>query len=482
MISRARARPAAVITGVILAAFFAGEVAAIASGVTGPFLDESIYITAGRRTLEGFGSSDYYLTWFAGSLLWPTLAGAASVIAGLEGARILAAVCVTVALVATIRAASGLFDDEVRPWVAALGAGNGAVIALAHLAVYDTLALAALGIALCAVVELWRSDHRKWLVVAAVALAVAGLAKYPMLAFGGLPLAVLLAGLRGRRAFLDLLLLGLVVVALLLIFFLQERDQLARFLDFRLEANPSFGVTRMMIGYQLVYFLGIPLVLAVAGLLRAPHRGPLGAALATSLVTPLAYHLGVGTPVGADKHVVAILLFALPPAGFAMARGWRSGRVRRPALIAGMACLAAFGVLQTYRIDGSWPDLRPSIAYLQEEVRPGDRLLVDNSWPVAEWLYEDDRIRSPFDVYDVYRVEHGQAPVSLCDFEWYVESPGGAAWPESIRRRVRECGTFKRVYTRREPDRIGFGQNLDFFAFASTVTIFHNAKYGGPRG
>ena len=41
----------------------------------GPFFDEAIYITAGQRTLEGFGYSDGYITWFAGSLLWPALAG-----------------------------------------------------------------------------------------------------------------------------------------------------------------------------------------------------------------------------------------------------------------------------------------------------------------------------------------------------------------------------------------------------------------------
>ncbi len=74
-----------------LALFFAAQAAIVLGRPTGPFLDESIYIVAGRRTLEGHAQADAYLTWFAGSLIWPILAGAANALAGLEGARLLAA-------------------------------------------------------------------------------------------------------------------------------------------------------------------------------------------------------------------------------------------------------------------------------------------------------------------------------------------------------------------------------------------------------
>ncbi|MFL7790547.1 MAG: hypothetical protein AB8I69_00280, partial [Anaerolineae bacterium] len=61
----------------------------------GPFFDEGIYITSGVRTLEGYGLSDLYLTWFGGSLLWPILAGIGYRIGGLIGARVVALLVTT---------------------------------------------------------------------------------------------------------------------------------------------------------------------------------------------------------------------------------------------------------------------------------------------------------------------------------------------------------------------------------------------------
>ena len=75
----------------------------------GPFFDEGIYITAGMRTLEGYGLSDRYMTWFGGSLLWPILAGVGYRSAGLTGARTVALLATTAGFLAFIQATKNLF-------------------------------------------------------------------------------------------------------------------------------------------------------------------------------------------------------------------------------------------------------------------------------------------------------------------------------------------------------------------------------------
>ena len=89
----------------LIAAFLAVEVAIVATVANGPTLDEGIYITSGRRALEGHGVSDGYLTWLSGSLLWPVLAGLGDDLGGVAGARLLAAVFLTIAVAAMWRAA-----------------------------------------------------------------------------------------------------------------------------------------------------------------------------------------------------------------------------------------------------------------------------------------------------------------------------------------------------------------------------------------
>ena len=105
-----------VAAAMILAAFLGLELAVILTVANGPTLDEGIYVTAGRRTLEGSGGTDGYLGWFAGSLLWPALAG--------DGRRASAASrgrawwrrsWSPIALVGVWRAAATLFGSRAGP-------------------------------------------------------------------------------------------------------------------------------------------------------------------------------------------------------------------------------------------------------------------------------------------------------------------------------------------------------------------------------
>lgn len=463
------------ITWAIAAAFLAVQVAIVMRAGNGPFLDESIYVTAGRRTIQGFGISDYYLTWFAGSLLWPVLAATADSLGGLAGARILAALCVTAAILTTAHAAGILLGARSRPWTAGVMAASGCFLSVGHLAVYDALALAAAGVGVLAVAQLHRYDRRRWALVAGGALAVATLAKYPVLPFAAPPVLGLVAGLRGRRALFDLLLMLFALTAALVLFFLPEREQLARFLEFRTGQNPGFGVTRPLVLYALAYFSAAGVLLGLAGWFVARGRRLSLAPLLTGWVMPAVFHLGTNTNVGVEKHAAFAVLFAAPLAGYGLARAWED-EARRPLLLIGMAGLTAFGLAQVQRNDRGWLDVRPSADYLVRHVRPGDLILADNAWPYAARLYAAGKIATPFAVHDAYRVLHGQDTVPLCAYDWWISSPGGEPFPAAIRRRLRRCGTFRRAYVERGVKRVGLTRDLRFVTFPSNIVIRANAR------
>src|SRR5919106_3834712 len=76
----------------IAAAFLAVQISIIWVGANGPFVDEGLYTVAGLRVLEGHGLSDGYMAWFNGSpFAWPVIAGLGHHLAGLAGARFMAA-------------------------------------------------------------------------------------------------------------------------------------------------------------------------------------------------------------------------------------------------------------------------------------------------------------------------------------------------------------------------------------------------------
>jgi 4-amino-4-deoxy-L-arabinose transferase-like glycosyltransferase len=126
---------------------------------------------------------------------------------GLAGARVAAGFLVAIGLGAAMRATKNLFGPTAAAWGFVACAVSAPVLALGHLAVYDVVAVAGLGISLMALTELARTDHRGWLLVAAGAFAVGVLGKYPT-AFMAPVLIALLFALRGRLARVDLVLMG----------------------------------------------------------------------------------------------------------------------------------------------------------------------------------------------------------------------------------------------------------------------------------
>jgi hypothetical protein len=458
----------------VLVAFLGGELAICAAQIDGPFLDEGIYVAAGLRTLQGHGISDGYLSWFSGSLLWPVLAGVGWKLWGLAGARAMAALCVTLGLVGMLKATGNLLGERVRAATALAAVTSGPVIALGHLAVYDTPAVAAAGCSFWALTEFVRRDDRAWLVGAALLYALAGLSKYPVMLFIGPPLILLTIVLRGRRARMDLCLFAFIAAAVLLIYLLAERPQLATFESFRVTDNPTFGVTRGQILYSQFYLTIVPLLLGVTGVVLLKGRRRMALALLTGVIAAPIYHLVTGNPSGDQKHVVFGLIFVLPLIGVTFTyalRRWRA-LLAVPALLG----LAAFAFVQVERIDEGWPDLRTASAVLVRDVHPGQRLLVNSSWVPAAYLYDHGKVNTPYDLYDAYRVAHLARPVDVCAFQWFVEVPGGEPWPEAIRHQMWNCGTFKRIYAA-SAEVTGLGHNFQFVTYRAPIEIWRNESF-----
>jgi hypothetical protein len=467
---RARTRAITALPWLLLGLFLAAELTVCALQLSGPFLDEGIYVAAGLRTLQGHGLSDNYLSWFSGSLAWPVIAAVGWKAAGLAGARAAAAICVTLGLAGTIKATGNLFGMRVRAATALAAVLSGPVLALGHLAVYDTLSVGATGGAFWALSEFLRRDDRAWLCGAALLYALAGLAKYPALMFAGPPLIGLLVVTRGRRARFDVPLFGFLACAVLLVYFLSDRSQLTAFEGFRTQNNPTFNVGRSQIVYSQVYLTAVPLLLAATGAMLVENRR-VALVLLTGVVGAPVYHLLTGNPSGDQKHVVFGLLFLLPLIGVTLVHALR--RWRLLVAIPALAGLAAFAAVQVVRVDEGWPDLRASAAVLTREVHPGQKLLANSSWVEAAYLYDRGRIESPYDLYDVSRVTHMTSPVNVCSFQWLVEVPGGEPWPASIRQAMARCGTFHKVYES-SATVTGLGRSLSFVTYRAPIEVWKN--------
>lgn len=439
----------------------------------GPFFDEAIYVTAGQRTLEGHGYTDGYLVWFAGSLLWPVLAAVGYKVAGLIGTRIVALILTTIAFVAVVQAAHNLFGQKASFWTALTLAISGPFLALARLGVYDIPALTGIAVSFWAVTELARKDDRKWLSLAAVAFTIGMFGKYPV-GLMLIPIVGVIFALRKEKALMDVVMFGLISSAITLAFYLPGREQLGQFLNWTLANKPKFSSTKVMIGFALLYLSGIPFLLALIGWFIARDKRILASVLLLSLTIWPAYHLLSGNPVGDSKHIVFGYLFAYPLIGLTLATMWERWR-RKAVAIAVILALAVLGFVQLDRLDHAWPDVREAASYLTSQVQPGQRLLINESWPYTMYLYTKGRIHSPWDVFDVYRITHGESEIGLCEYDWFVDVQGSYEWPESILETVQQCGDFQPVFSITSTV-VGLGTDLDFTAYPIHTTIWQNTS------
>ena len=419
----------------IVAAFLAVQACIIWFAATGPFVDESLYTVAGMRVLEGQAGADGYLTWFNGSpFVWPVIAALGHHVAGLSGARFMAAILATLTLAALAATAENLFGRSVASWSALAFGVNGLFMALAHFAVYDVLALAALAVSMWCVTRPSAPETSAWVLGAAIAFAVAVIAKYGYMLMI-VPLAGLLVSARGIKRSGPALAVflsaagGIVAGYFWLAFGSLVPASSAAYLE------QTFWRTRGHIAMLQIVFGFVPVALASAGAFVAWRRRErlliVTCLVAVSLFP--AFHLWTATFVSGQKHVVAGFLFAYLLAGLALDRLWAS-RSRATAIVV-LAVVTLWGGLQCYWQDRSWSDTRALARYLALNMQRGDRIVAESSWNYVLYLYPRGLIESPAAVIDA-NYPSPRDRRETCRVRWLVGNPDSAAM---IRDAVGRC-------------------------------------------
>jgi hypothetical protein len=442
----------------------------------GPFFDEGIFVTAGVRMLEPTAYRDGFLTWFAGSMVWPGLAALGYRAGGLIGTRVAAILLAAITLAAFGQAARNIFGQKAGFWATLALALSGPFVALSRLGVYDVPALAGIAVSFWAITELARRDHRGWLVGAVVAYVFAIFAKYPT----GLmivPLLGVLLLLRREKATTDVMIFLFLAGAIGLIFFLPAREQIGTFFNWRLQNRPVFGASVSVIGFVLLYLSAAPLILGLVGWWASKRYPAFGLLLLLSLGIWPIYHLLTGDPVGTNKHIVFGFLFAYPLVGVALSKLWGDDQprawLRKAAALVLVLGLGGLGLIQVNQSDQSWPDLRAPAGVLQSAVTPGDQLLINESWPFTMVLYTAGRIDSPWDVYDTYRITHEEDAPDLCAYDWVVDVQGSYAWPSEIRETLEQCETYHPFY-RHTSMVINLGADFNYVRYPVETVVWRN--------
>ena len=274
----------------IVAGFLAVQISLIALAANGPFVDEGLYTVAGLRVLEGNGLSDGYVRWFNGSpFVWPVMAALGHRVGGLPGARLMATILCTIALIAFFKTAETLFGQPTATWGTLALAINGLFMALAHFAVYDVAALAGLGMSMWCVTRSSSRHGSMWAVAAAIAFAAAVIAKYGTVLMV-VPLLALMLSVRGLRPGGRLLAVFISVAGIILAayFFLFFGSLVPASSAAYLEQ--TFGRSRGHIAALQLVFALVPGALASVGAYLAWRRRQRGLAV-TCLLALVAYPL-----------------------------------------------------------------------------------------------------------------------------------------------------------------------------------------------
>ena len=117
--------------------------------------------------------------------------------------------------------------------------------------------------------------------------------------------------------------------------------------------------------------------------------------------------------------------------------------------------------------------------YLASHARAGQTVLANNAWPFTQRLYEAGKIDSPWQVYDAYRLDHGELHSSVCRADWFVVAQGAATLAcSSVRRRIAACHSFRRVYRERSPV-TSIGSEFNFVTWDARVAIYRNVRRDG---
>lgn len=406
---------------------------------------------AGLRTLDGYGWSDGYLRMLPGSLLWPVLSGGAFDLWGTAGPRLIALALVVTGFVALLAATRALFGVRAASFTAAALALSAPFWVIGHVGSMEALALAAVCVAVWAIVQLARHDHRGWLLLATAMLIVAMLAHYRAVLML-IPATVLLAALRQRRAPIDIGMMWLVAGLALVVYFDVFSTQIVDALSPEKIIGLSDGMTtfesRNATRMVVLIWGGLPLLAACVTWKRNLLLRPV---IAAFIIAP-AICVGVwllsaragATLVHLDLALGTILVY--PAVGLALAQiDWdRAWFVGLGAVALGLTLLSA---QQTNAFDQGWPNTSTPVAALVGALQPGDQVLSNERWPYALALYDANRIDEPDDVLDESLLFDLDTVFDVCSFSWFVDSEAFDPWSALVMTGIGACGTFEPMVT-----------------------------------
>jgi 4-amino-4-deoxy-L-arabinose transferase-like glycosyltransferase len=387
------------------------------------FYDEAVNVTLGQEVLAGDFSQNA-TTWTFGSYLYPLTAGAAKAIGGETGLRLWSAVLNIIALVALFAATRRVFGARAALWAGLLFGLAGSSISLGQMAVYDTLSMPLLALALLSLVYAAYADSDRatgaYLLAAGVLYSLSALSKYIALFYFPALLIVGLALFLARGRALRPLLLLFVPIALILGAYLALNYEALLYMLTNSGTLLRVDSARAEIATTILTETGPLLLAAVIGawLLRssASASAPAGsrmrwllalliaALLAAAFAAPL-YQFIARNVQSLWKHLVFTSLFLAPLAGYGLdqlaQRAREPGRRTLALRLGYMALLVVIigsfvnsGLDRNWGLQHSWPNVSGAIAYLRDvEWNADTRVLAEQS-AVYEYYFDlgpDDR-------------------------------------------------------------------------------------------
>ena len=407
-------------TWLVVVGFSLLEIILILFPLNGPSLDESLYIEGGVYLLNGGDIyQSGYISLFNGSpFIWPIFAGFGFELGGTVGADLMALGFAILTLLMVAQATANLFGKTAAMWTAIMLSLNAHFVHLGHYAAYDIPSLAFMSISFWSITQYRKDTRRTWVFVAAVAIALATLTKYPF----GIMLPILLMlllivsekNVRLSNTLLFLFVSGVIISAYMLYFF---QSLIPSSLAAYNVGSPGYLVVFI---FQFS-FIVVPLSFAIVGYRIAQEQqfGHLPKVLLGALFVWPLIHILANKDVSAQKHVVTGYLFAYPLVGLAMERLWKSQRrVFMSALLVG---LVVWGGIKLFVIDHHWIDIRPAAIYLAQHVAPKDRIF---NFDDSRWLavhLQDEGLRDVEMIYE-HELDTPIATSDLCEYQWIVNS------------------------------------------------------------
>ena len=169
-------------------------------------------------------------------------------------------------------------------------------------------------------------------------------------------------------------------------------------------------------------------------------------------------------------------MFGYPLIGAMFAVIWlRPGSwrwLRRGVVIVALLVMAYAGIAQAMQMDRGWPDTA-SRSIPCYPCWPGQVILASDAAPYQMTLYRNGHLRSPWDIYDTYRVAHGEFKGSVCSAGWFVDEVGGISWSNTVRQQIPARGCFKEVFTNTSKV-TQLGHSLDFVTYPVQTTVWVN--------